>query len=151
MAFDQLAYIDKYNKDNYKMYQFRVKKNDEKTIELLDSISKRNSYIINLIKRDIEHTILTIKEIKQLIKPILKKYGIEEVYLFGSYARGEAKDTSDVDIYCESGNIETFLDQSKLEEELKTALKKDVDLIFIGTKINGFFEKQIKEDMIKLC
>lgn len=42
--------------------------------------------------------IYTIDEIKEKIKPIAEKYGIETVWLFGSYARGEADENSDVDL-----------------------------------------------------
>ncbi len=42
--------------------------------------------------------VYTIEEIKKLIYEIFKKYGIEKAYIFGSYARGEAKQDSDVDI-----------------------------------------------------
>ena len=57
MSFDQKEYISKYNKSKYKMYQFRVKKEDECLINYLDNIENRNSYINNLIDRDIHHSI----------------------------------------------------------------------------------------------
>lgn len=41
----------------------------------------------------------TINEIKNRANPIAKAYGIGRMSLFGSYARGEAKDDSDVDLY----------------------------------------------------
>lgn len=151
MAFDQKEYISKYNKSNYKMYQFRVRKEDEYLINYLDNIENRNSYINNLIDRDIHHSIYTIKEIKQIILPILSKYGIKEVYLFGSYARGEANINSDIDIFCEEGDIESLLVQVEMEEELKEALKKEVDVVFFDSEMNEIFRQQIMEDMIKLC
>lgn len=40
----------------------------------------------------------TIEEIKDKIIPIAKKHGISRMCLFGSYARGEANDDSDVEI-----------------------------------------------------
>ena len=43
-------YISKYNKNNYKMYQFRVKKSETELIEKLDKQSNRNNYIVSLIK-----------------------------------------------------------------------------------------------------
>ena len=46
---------------------------------------------------------LTIDEIKSTIKPVAQKYPIEKVILFGSYARGDAAEASDVDIVVESG------------------------------------------------
>ena len=41
--------------------------------------------------------IYTIDKIKDVVKPIAKKYGVESIYLFGSYARGEADENSDLD------------------------------------------------------
>ena len=38
--------------------------------------------------------VYTIEEIKEMIYDILKKYGIEKAYIFGSYARGEANQQS---------------------------------------------------------
>lgn len=34
--------------------------------------------------------ILEIKDIEVLVKPIAEKYKVKEIYLFGSYARGDA-------------------------------------------------------------
>lgn len=97
-----------FNKNNYKMYQFRVKKSDTDVINYFDNIGNRNSYIFSLINTDMNKSIYTIKIIKNIIKSILNKY--EFRYLFGSYARGEAKDTSDIDIYCNRGNIRILID-----------------------------------------
>ena len=40
----------------------------------------------------------TVSEIKERAVPIAKEYGIKQMSLFGSYARGDANDESDVDI-----------------------------------------------------
>lgn len=151
MSFNQEKYIKDYNSNNYKMYQFRVKKNDVKIIKFLDSLENKNNYINELIYNDALKNVYTIKEIKDIIKPILKKYGINEVYLFGSYARGEANKNSDIDIYCEKGNIKSFIDQENLIEELEEALNKSVDIIYTTTKLNDYFKNTIMEEMIKLC
>ena len=151
MSFNQVEYISKFNKNNYKMYQFRVKKNDKELIDYLDKKENRNNYILSLINDDINKKVYSLKEIKRIIKPILNKYGINDIYLFGSYARGEAKSNSDIDIYCDKGNIKTLIDQSELEEELENALNKEVDIIFTTSILDEYFKEQIKEDMIKLC
>lgn len=143
-----MKYINNYNKQNYKMYQFRVKK-DNPIIKTLDSIDNRNGYIISLLEKD--SNVLTIKQIKKTIKPILNKYGIKDIYLFGSYSRGEANANSDVDIYCDKGNIKTLMQQGELEDKLEKALKKDVDIVFKSSKMNDYFKKQIMEDLINLC
>lgn len=151
MAFNQEEYTSKFNKKNYKMYQFRIKKIDKNIINYLDNKKNRNNYIVSLINNDINKSIYTIKELKNIIKPILNKYNIYEIYLFGSYARGEAKETSDVDIFCEKGNIKTLIDQEILINELELALNKKVDIIYTTSIINEYFKSQIMEDMIKLC
>lgn len=151
MSFNQVKYISKFNKKNYKMYQFRVKKNDKELIDYLDKKENRNNYILSLINEDINKKVYSLKEIKRIIKPILNKYGISDIYLFGSYARGEAKSNSDIDIYCDKGNIKTLIDQGELEEELENALNKEVDIIFTTSILDEYFKEQIKEDMIKLC
>ena len=146
--FDQNKYIKNYNKENYKMYQFRIKKNNE-LIEFLDNLNNRNNYIVSIIEKD--RNVLTISKIKKTILPILNKYKIADINLFGSYARGEANANSDIDIYCDKGRIKNLIEQGKMEDELEKALGKEVDVVFSSSKIDPFFKEQIMEDMIKLC
>lgn len=150
MSFNQQEYIDKYNKSTYKMIPFRVRKDDIKIINKLNSVDSMNNYIYSLIDNDVNKSVLTIKQIKERILPILNKHHINEVYLFGSYARGEANNKSDVDIYCESGDIETLIDQGYLEDELKESLKKNVDIVFIGSTMDDFFKEQLEKDKIRI-
>ena len=150
MPFNQTEYISNFNKNNYKMYQFRVRKTDSNIIEHLDNLENRNNYLVSLINNDINSNVYTIKQIKTIIKPILHKYGIKNINIFGSYARGEANENSDIDIYCDRGNIKTFIDQGILEDELEEALNKKVDIIFDSSILDEYFKNQIMEDMIKL-
>ena len=151
MSHNQLNYISKYNKENYKMYPFRVKKNDIDIINKLENISNRNAYITGLIKEDIDSKVLTIKAIKEKIKPIMSKHNIKDVYLFGSYARGEANSNSDIDIYCDSGDLRSLYDEVSFKEELENALNKKVDVITIGSSMHEYFKEQLEKDLIKLC
>ena len=50
---------------------------------------------------------LSIPRIRECIAPICKKYPIRKAYLFGSYARGNATEKSDVDLRIE-GDIKSF-------------------------------------------
>ena len=86
MPFNQTEYISNFNKNNYKMYQFRVKKSDINIINHLDNIENRNGYIVSLINTDINNSIYTIKEIKNIIKPILNKFGITEISTYSSHS-----------------------------------------------------------------
>jgi len=98
-----------------------------------------------------EQRVLTIEQIKEAIRPIMKKHGVMNAYLFGSYARGEANEGSDVDIYCDGGDVDTLWQHSAFEEELRQALGKDVDVITIGSRMDDYFRRQLENDMIKIC
>lgn len=151
MSTNQLNYISKYNKENYKMYQFRIKRSDQDLIDKLDNTSNRNAFLINLISEKLRPDILTIKQIKERIKPVMERHGVKDVYLFGSYARGEATSSSDVDIYCDSGDVDTLFKEVAFNEELEEALGKKVDVVTIGSQMHEFFRQQLEEDMIKIC
>ena len=75
--------------------------------------------------------IYSLGELKRIIGPIASKYSISVVYLFGSYARGEATDSSDVDILIdrEGSDIRGLFDLGALYNDLNEMLGKSVDLV----------------------
>ena len=64
-----------------------------------------------------------------------KKYGLAAVYLFGSYARGEADANSDVDLLVDvSGTgIDTLLKLGGLYNDLEEALGVSIDLVTLDS------------------
>lgn len=91
--------------------------------------------------------IYTIDEIKAVVKPIAEKYDLEKVYLFGSYARGEANEESDIDILIKGkasfrpGNV------FAIGEEVRVLLKKAVDIFEVREleKGSAFYEQTLLE------
>ena len=75
--------------------------------------------------------IFTLDELKTRISPIAKKYGLRAVYLFGSYARGEADENSDLDFLVFGGEGFKLTSVLALGEELREVLKKNVDIFEI--------------------
>ena len=75
--------------------------------------------------------IYTVEEIRRRVSPVAKKYSLRAVYLFGSYARNEATEDSDVDILIDkTGSTVTGLfDMSNLYNDLTECIDKDIDLI----------------------
>jgi len=73
--------------------------------------------------------ILKKEEIRDIVSEICNKHDIKYVYLFGSYARGEAKENSDIDFLID-GNIKG-LQFVGLYDELCQKLHKKVDLLRI--------------------
>lgn len=74
---------------------------------------------------------LTIGEIKEKIAPFCREYGVERAYLFGSYARGDATEKSDVDIRIEehSPKLRSLFQEGAFQSDLESALHKPVDMI----------------------
>lgn len=76
---------------------------------------------------DFTHGILPMEYIEEAIKKVCQDKAIDYVYLFGSYAKGEASEKSDVDLLV-SGQI-TGLEFFSLGGELERALHKRVDVL----------------------
>jgi predicted nucleotidyltransferase len=74
-------------------------------------------------------TLYTITEIKERITPVAQEYGLDKVYLFGSYARGEAKPDSDIDLCIEKGRLRTLFELSGFCVDIEDALEKQVDVV----------------------
>lgn len=70
----------------------------------------------------------SIPELRAIVTPLAEKYGAERIYLFGSYARGEAKSDSDIDLRIDKGPIRG-LQFAGLLGDLEDALHTKVDLI----------------------
>ena len=81
-------------------------------------------------------TILSLADIKQVVKPLAEKYKISEVYLFGSYARNEATAESDIDFLVVGGNGFKLTSVFSFSEELRVAFKKEID-VFEISEINA--------------
>ena len=145
------SYIASYNKKSYTSILLRIPKKEEDIVSKLENVSSKNGYVLDLIKKDIRPSILKLSTIKSVLKEVLGKYHIDEVYIFGSYARGEATEDSDVDILCDRGDISTLIEQGELEEELEKRLGKKVDLLFTTSFMDSYFKEQIEKDLIELC
>ena len=79
--------------------------------------------------------VFSIEELRQRIAPIAKRYELQAVYLFGSYARNEATDDSDVDILIDrtGSKIKGMFDMGGLYSDLCGEIGKEIDLITTHT------------------
>ena len=50
-------------------------------------------------------SVFTMEQIAAAVKPLADKYRVKEIYLFGSYARGEADENSDLDFLVFGGEM----------------------------------------------
>ena len=94
-------------------------------------------------------TVYTLEEIINMVMPILEKYRIPAMYLFGSYAKGKASPVSDVDLLI-STNVRG-LKFYGLVEEIRTELHKKVDVLDMSQlKENIDLTEEIFKDGIKI-
>jgi len=118
---------------------------------LIDKLKYR--YIIDRLSGygfvDEEHGVLTIEQIKQICAEVLSGYPAEFCYLFGSYAKGKATETSDVDLLISLPvNGLMFYE---LVEELREKLKKKVDLLDVTQLTNNVeLIREILKDGVKI-
>lgn len=93
---------------------------------------------------------LTKEEILNFLrknKPFFKeKYGVDEIMLFGSYARDEATQESDIDILIDSKD-KSYDALFYMKELIEQEFKKKVD-IFYKDSVRRFIMRFIKEELI---
>jgi predicted nucleotidyltransferase len=92
---------------------------------------------------------MSINDVNYIVKPLADKYKISEVYLFGSYARGDATDESDLDFLVYGGDGFRLTMVFAFAEELRKALNKEVDVFEIHeVNPNSDFYKNIMKDRV---
>ena len=75
------------------------------------------------------------------------KYGIERLGLFGSVARGEQDDNSDIDVVIKMQRPSLFRSY-RIREELETLFRRKVDLITLHENQFFDFRKNVEHDAI---
>jgi uncharacterized protein len=75
----------------------------------------------------------SIETIRKLIQPLLKQHGVIRASIFGSLARNQMKDESDIDILVELPKEKSLFDFIALKLELEEVLGSKVDLVEYST------------------
>ncbi|MFH1325629.1 MAG: nucleotidyltransferase family protein [archaeon] len=97
-----------------------------------------------LIKEKINKSLI---KLKPKIVSIIKKQGVKKAGIFGSYARGGQKNSSDIDILIEPTKKMGFFDIIRLENELTKKLNKKIDLITYASIHALLKDKILKEEV----
>ena len=76
-----------------------------------------------------------------------KKYGMTKLGIFGSVARGEQTENSDVDV-CYEGKAPSLLTLDMIQTELEQLLNCKVDLVRVRDNMNSLLRQRIIRDGI---
>lgn len=102
-----------------------------------------------IISKEKYKIMLTIEEIRRAVAKVGKKYGIKNAYLFGSYAKGEATENSDVDLLIDLGKIDDYMTYEGMRLDLVDTLGTEVDIVTTEAVRPRFFDL-IKNDRIPM-
>lgn len=91
-----------------------------------------------------DEAILKLKEFKEKNGD---HYKIEQIGIFGSVARGEAKDDSDIDICLQTKVADMFM-LVHLKDDLSKLFSKSVDIVRVREKMNPFLKNRIDKEAI---
>lgn len=106
-------------------------------------------------------SLLEIATIRIIVGEIAKKHGLAEVYLYGSFARGDADTESDVDLLyvAEPGTRLGLMELAAVKDELEEALHREVSLTSLtalqrnarNSRASRRFYEHIQSDMVQVA
>ncbi|MCQ2452651.1 MAG: nucleotidyltransferase domain-containing protein [Oscillospiraceae bacterium] len=89
----------------------------------------------------------SVDEIKTIVSALARQYGADRIYLFGSYARGDANAASDIDLRIDKGSIRG-LQLGGLAADLEDAFGMSVDLVSTGSLDEDFLNAISKDEVL---
>ena len=88
-----------------------------------------------------------LNSLKALMPDLKEGFGVESLCIFGSYARGETKRRSDLDLLVEFHRVPTMFEFVRLERHLAKVLGVKVDLI-MKTALKPEIGKRILAEIV---
>ena len=92
--------------------------------------------------------IYTLDEIKTMALPVAMRHGVAELYLFGSYARGEATSDSDLDFRIEKGRIRNVLQLGSFLNDIEDTFQKNADVLTTQMLSDDFLRSIRAEEVL---
>ena len=94
---------------------------------------------------------LSTKEIIAILKKFkaesASKYGITSLGLFGSFARNQQRETSDVDVFVTLKESDFFV-LERIKEELGSLIHSNIDIVNYRDSLRNSFKQNILNDAI---
>ena len=89
----------------------------------------------------------SVADIQRIVVPIAARYGVDRLYLFGSYARGDSTEKSDIDLRVDKGRVRG-MQMAHLLTDLEDALCCPVDLLSTKTLDEAFLRRIAGEEKL---
>jgi predicted nucleotidyltransferase len=100
-------------------------------------------------EENMTQTVYDISTIASLIAPVVHDYGVAKLSLFGSYARGDADESSDVDFrIVDRGNLRGLFRLAAFQDDLQKSLKLPVDVVPTDSLDSAFLDRIRSEEVI---
>ena len=90
----------------------------------------------------------TIDQLKDIITPIAKQYGVESISLFGSYSKGNPTDQSDVALKVEKGRLKSLCQLCGFRLAVEDALHLPVDLVTTEASDPDFLDMIARDEVL---
>lgn len=90
----------------------------------------------------------TVESLKPILIPIAQRYGIKKISVFGSVARGEATEKSDVDLLVDLPKGWGLLSFYELRSNIESVLTCPIDLVSTGIEDRDFLDIIRKDEVV---
>lgn len=90
----------------------------------------------------------TMDEIKATAEELGARYGVEHIYLFGSFARGDARMDSDIDLRIDKGRMRGLFQLAGLQLDFEDRLGRKVDLLPSDSLDERFLSRIRREEIM---
>ena len=110
----------------------------------------RQTFLRGTDDRTVNRTVYTQDELREMVAPLLVKYDMASASLFGSYARGDATDVSDIDLLLIGNEGFRPINVFGVAEELHRVSGKPVDVYEISELDQGPFRETILQEAVTL-
>lgn len=91
---------------------------------------------------------INVSELKSVIGPLAQQHGFDKVVLFGSYARGDNNDNSDIDLLVYPGKAKGYFVLGKFYAAVEAATGKKVDVLTREALDEAFYQGIKKDEVI---
>lgn len=112
------------------------------------AVTTRSSFIESLICESLANQkALAVSDIEYYVVSLAEEYGAEKVSLIGSFARGDERPDSDVDILLEKGKIKG-MQVLEFQDRLEQQLNRRVDVVTTAGASPRFLERVKKDEVV---